>query len=422
MWMAFAAARAQGQFPPRREPSTVTTPATDIREVQISPRDVPFEIWMKEGPRLEIPWNVEVRPSRLSISQRYIVRLGVSVDSKKLAAAGERHELLIAAGFQLKDGSWHPNRGMLAAHIDKVPPKNTRLEFVMQAFLLPGDYTVGIALADRRTGKRSVVQRRVRVSGMSGDPLRDSIRTLPAVDFIQSERALLRGEPMEIYSKLFLPVNTRRPIRVDVMANYTPSFEYAGRRVPQQMVTGLMTGMLRVFSQLDVKNGALNLMALDLGRRKIIFEQYDQRDFDFAGLRDGLSTLNTATVDVRDLQNRLEAGAFFRKTLAERLAEPRHDRSSGGDGAPSNGDEPVRVIVVLSTPVLFERHTDLAPLPVEGDCHCRVFHLRYRLGSQNLFDDLSRVMQRLRPTAYDVDSPEAFRRALAKILAEIERL
>jgi hypothetical protein len=409
------------------EPGQVAPPPSSIKRIAVLPGEIPFEKWMSEGKREDIRWSVSVSRPRLSVSQRIIVRMTIRVDSKRIQSDGSARDFFVAAGFRMSEAGWHENRGMAAFRLEQSPPKNTYLEISLQAFLLPGDYTLGVLLYDKVQNLRSVDFRRVRVRGIEDDPLPKSFRTLPRVEFIQSERAFFSSEPTEITSRLHLPLGNRRPLRIEVLANYTPSYEFAGRRVPQQLIISLVTAMLRVLSQVEVQNGAVSVTALDLGRRRILFEQRDTRNFDFVGLRTGLATLNPAVVDVKDLQNRLAAGAYFREVLASKLADSAA-QNHGGNGSPflgsaaSASEEPFRAIIVVSTPVLFERRTDLAPLVPPADCNCRIYHVRYRLGTQDLWDELSRLVARFRPRRFEVSNPEDFRRALAAIMSDLQKL
>jgi len=49
----------------------------------------------------------------------------------------------------------------------------------------------------------------------------------------------------------------------------------------------------------------------------------------------------------------------------------------------------------------------------------RVYHLQYQLGPNNVWDDLPRVLRELAPRRFELQNPEEFRRALARILADL---
>jgi hypothetical protein len=396
-----------------------------LTETEVEPGEIPFDEWAAAGVREEIPWRVQVARPRLSISQRHMLRMTILLDGKKVGRSGASHFVVVAA-LRQAEGVWLENRGMLGVKVEAPPPKGTQIEIVLQAFVLPGKYTLGLLLYDRQQRKRSMTFREVRVSPISRDPLPDSARGLPRVEFIQSERAFLRSEPMEITTKLFLPVETRRPVNLDVLVNYTPSYEYSGRRGPQQQIISVMTGMLRVFSQLDLRNGTLNLTALDLARQRTFFEQRNVRDLDYPGLREALPSIHQASVDVKDLERRFEMVAYFRHVLSKKLAPLRPmagaEAGYGNHVLAAPPEDPYRVVIVVSAPMLFERRTDLQALPAPANCNCRVYHLRYRLGRGNDFDQLYRAMEKVRPKLFEIETPEQFRKVLARIIADLRAL
>jgi hypothetical protein len=96
--------------------------------------------------------------------------------------------------------------------------------------------------------------------------------------------------------------------------------------------------------------------------------------------------------------------------------------NDGGSYAGALAAEPLRVFIVVSSLVTFERGADLTPVrpPQGGDF--RVYHLQYHLGTANFWDDLPRVLRELAPRRFELQSPEEFRRALARILAELRAL
>src|SRR5207244_1175443 len=102
-----------------------------------------------------------------------------------------------------------------------------------------------------------------------------------------------------------------------------------------------------------------------------------------------------------------ERSVFFRKSLNERL------------GGPS---EPLRILVVITGLMQFERGSDLTPVSVQGDCHCRVYHVRLRLSKGDIFDDLEKLIKPLRPKTFDVASGHDMRKALAEIVHDLESL
>lgn len=401
-----------GAQPVLAQPST--PPASRLPEL-------PFEKWMAEGEREEIDWTVTVSRPRLSVSQRMIVFLTVSVGGKQVARSGPRHEYFFLVGVREREASWWPERGLVAARVDTPISRRDELQFNQQVYLLPGEYTLGLVLFDRVTGQRSTAQKKLRVPPLKNDPLPDASRTLPRVEFLQPERAVLRGVPEEIRSEMWLPVTSRRRLELEVIVNFTPTVELTGRRRGQEQNLGLMIGMLRVLSQLEPANGSLHLAALDLERQRVAFEQRNARELDFAALRRAMASLNPNVVNVRDLSRRLENPAFFRDYVGQRLRAPlEHPAADGSDG--SSNPPPMRVLILASSLVQFEYRSNLTPLPAIPDCNCRIYHLQYRLGFGNVWDDIPRLLANQKVKRFTLNNPEDFRRALARILTELRAL
>jgi len=112
-------------------------------------------------------------------------------------------------------------------------------------------------------------------------------------------------------------------------------------------------------------------------------------------------------VSTAALQGAKNNGAFFRDFLGQRLSS----ENAGGD--------PMRVIIVVTSAQLFENGSDLRPLQVEGDCHCRVYYLRFRLSINDVFDQLERFMKPLRPRVFNLIGARDLRKALAEIVEDL---
>jgi hypothetical protein len=189
-----------------------------------------------------------------------------------------------------------------------------------------------------------------------------------------------------------------------------------------------MLGIIKVFSQMELANGSLHITAFDLLRRRVLFEQDASGGLDWPRLHAALAQVNPLSIPVQALEGRRQNAAFLRELLQRRLP-PSADASvhagNGGNGS-SDGHltaaEPLRVFIVVSSPVIFERGADLSPVlpPRGGDF--RVYYLQYHLSAANLWDDLPRVLRELAPRRFQLQTPDEFRRALARILADLHEL
>jgi hypothetical protein len=109
------------------------------------------------------------------------------------------------------------------------------------------------------------------------------------------------------------------------------------------------------------------------------------------------------------LQGAKSNGAFFRDFLNQRLA-------------PAGPEDPLRVIIVVTSSMLFEKGADLEPIRSEGDCHCRIYHLRFRLNINDVFDQLGRFMRPLRPRTFNLMTARDLRKVIAEIMEDLQNL
>ena len=257
--------------------------------------------------------------------------------------------------------------------------------------------------------------RRVRVPPLTNDPLPGADSALPVAEFMlpaQGPDNLFRPE---LRGKLNLTLATRRRVHVEVLANFSASEEYAGRRGIQFINHSILLPTINVLSQIQLTNGTLGLTALDLDGRQVLFEQTDLRPLDWPRLRDAVAALRTDVVDLRTLAARRERAAFFREVLQQKLA-------ATTASSLATGEKPFRVFLIVGSGFLFPLGSDLEPVQASKNCDCRVYYMQYRVTYANLWDDLIRVIRPLEPKHFRVLTPMEMRRALATILADIGSL
>ena len=386
--------------------------------------NIPFQKWMTEGERKEIPWQVKVYPAALRLHQRLSMRVDVLVKGESLERMGPVQELVLIERLADSDGHWLERHGIGWARVDKPLPSGASLAMTLQAVVLPGEYTLGLVLYDMVTGRRSVMRRPVHVPGLHNDPLPDAFRNLPRVEFLQTFQGPGVGPRASVSSRLWLPVNTRRAVRIEVLVNFSPSEEFTGSKWFDQFNVGTMLTLLSVLSQLDVHNGSLRVTGLDLMRRRVVFEQDHVQELEWGRLIKTLRESNPQVVDKNVLEGRKQNAAFFREEMVRRLAEGAHPpgEATGDNGSPGAGEAPLRVLLVVSSAMLFPRGADLAPLLRMEHSQIRVYHLRYQVGPANLYDELHRILKPLGPRTFTMDSAMDVRRALGEILRELRKL
>ncbi|HEV8384490.1 MAG TPA: hypothetical protein VGQ11_06420 [Candidatus Acidoferrales bacterium] len=412
-----------------------------------APPEIPFADWIRETNRADLPWSVEVSPPQLSILQRLTVEFRVRVPAKALARLGPTYQLFLEVRVKEAGAAgWLDERGTVGTRLLERVPKQAYFEFSTQALVRPGDYTAGFVLFDRVSGLRSVATRSFKVRALSGDPLPDISRDLPPVEFFQRAVDQEREPLREIKSRLWLPVPTRRPVQIELLVNFaateptTPSPGMSGLpetvqhrarslRTRHQQNLARMLGIVKVFSQMEIPSGSLHITAVDTLRRSIIFEQDAAGGLNWRRLSAALDQMNPLSIPVQALAGRRQNAAFFRDVLERRLAQsvsapPAHagNGGNGGSDGASPASEPLRVFIVVSAPVIFDRGSDLSPVAAPRGRDYRIYHLQYRFGAGYDFDDLSRLLRNLTPRRFYLQTAEDFRRAMARLLADLRAL
>ena len=125
---------------------------------------------------------------------------------------------------------------------------------------------------------------------------------------------------------------------------------------------------------------------------------------------EALKKAQSPELSAQALQGSKNNGAFFREFLSQRI------NSEGFDGSP------IRVLIIVTSSQLFQRGSDLTPLQVEGDCRCRVYHLRFRLNMADVFDEIEKIIKPLHPRTFNLITPRDLRKAIAEIVGDLEKL
>jgi hypothetical protein len=409
-----------------------------------NPPQIPFAEWITETKRADLPWSINVSSPQLSVLQRFAVEFRVRVPAKALRLLGPTCQL--ALDVRLKETGaerWLDDHEIVQSRVLERMPKQNSIEFSVQALVQPGNYTAGFILFDRISGKRSVATRVLRVRSLGGDPLPEISRNLPPVEFFQRGVDQDREALPEIKSRLWLPVPTRRPVQIELLVNFAPPEPAAGPpgmsgvpasaernartlRARHQRSVGHMLGMLKVFSQMEIPNGSLHITALDIPRRNVFFEQDAAGELDWPRLRAALARINPLSIPIQALEGRRQNAAFFRELLQRRLPQPdpavsahAGNGSNGGSDAAPSAPEPLRIFIIVSAPMVFERGSDLSPAVAPRGADYRVYHFEYRFGVGYMWDDLPRLLRELAPRRFDLQTAEDFRRAMAHLLQDL---
>jgi hypothetical protein len=405
----------------------------------------PFDRWLAESRQTQIRWSVIVAPPELSTHQRMILRVAARVDGRELEK--RRGSGGLVGLVEYGDGAgkvWRNHASVDAAKLQGALAQQY-LDVSFFAFVLPGDYTISLAVCDPKTLEHSVAVRKVHVGGVKNDPLPGSWTQLPAVDVIPGS-----FDPPDVWylpgveTRLNLPIKTKRPLHVQLLVNATPTERAAGSAVALRDNMSLLAPALKILTQMRLTNGTIDAAVLDLTHRQVVFEQKNLASLDWAGLRTFFLETKPGIIDVHALADRGKMLGFFGGQVARRLA-------SRNDGA-------VQVVIVLSGPAFFEDQEPAVAPTEAADPSRQLIYIRYRayqpprryppgvrvppgrIGRGGRFpappvnldpdypvppmkeDDLEKTAEPMNARVFDAASALQFRRVLAAVVEQLSRM
>lgn len=393
---------------------------------------IPFPDWLAKGDHADLDWSTHISGSELSNYQRLWVHVSVGIGGSELAARRDHGKLIALIQFTDARGVHYRTHKALDLKNVAKDGKPPDLAYTQDVFVRPGDYRVALALFDAKTHDYNLALKSLHVPPLKHDALPDAWRDLPLIEFPEDTDPPDSWFLPSSRCRLNLPLKTPNRARVTVLVNLTGS-ERAARymRASRHNLETLIPA-LRVLSEIDVKNGSLDIVLLDLARRRVAFRQNDVRSLDWLGLKAALAAADNNLIDVHSLEHRKQNAQFFTREVKHLLSAP-------GETA----------LIVLSGPMIFSAGENLRPLRMEPDCPCNIFYIRYHswfrrplsssffeqagarrpsnaapigFGLRAQLDELEHTLSPLKPRLFDVAMPEQFRKALAGILLEISNL
>ncbi|HEV2961846.1 MAG TPA: hypothetical protein VG649_08495 [Candidatus Angelobacter sp.] len=396
-----------------------------------------FEQWQKQGPREQIPWKIRLLPTGLSFFQRLAAHIEIEADADHILKHSKTGR--VVAMIQLTDskGDSYRNDGKIELSEMK-EVRNSNAIFSWNAFVLPGQYAVDLALYDTQSGEHDFARQRLRIPPLKSDPLPALWQDLPAVEFWAPNDSKDTDNLFhpDIDGKLKLQIATARPVRIELLADFTPSEVFGGSHTSYMHYLSGVVPTLKIFSQMELTNGTLEVDTLNLKDRKVTFEEEvtaqknadanDQNEaalkgLDWPRLKNTLKANDPGTVNVRVLQDRHPTPIFLRDELLRRIAagigKPAPDKSSL-----------LRVYILLSGPLdsysFNGSEFNAIPESLPEQCACLIYYLEYDLfwGRSGVFNTVGKVEKMLKPfklRTFSISSASDARRALAIMLEEI---
>jgi hypothetical protein len=413
--------------------------------------DLPFKIWLEGKNTTQIPWSVIVKSHRLSGYQRLDATISVFAFLDKKDISGGEGQLLTVV--RITDAQGREYEARRSSNLKRpTDGQSSELGLTFRAYLLPGDYKVDTAIYSVASKTHSASHQTLAINAIPNDPLPGAWTNLPVVEFYP----MVRPPFGLVDTRLQLPLQTNRNVRVDVLANVTPTHAYKPSTFIYRRSVGALFQEFDILSQISVKNGTLNIAALDLDDQKIQFERNDVDTINPRTIWRALMSHDSNVASADSISHQTKEAGFFVSQVKQRLSAPI-----------ANGADATRVIIVLSNQMAFPKGEDLSPISVEEDCNCRVFYIRNHVlldpdfmqvmmkmpsggptgpsagpegspppgsspqtpphlppindRSTNIIDidRLEKTLAPLHPHIFDVNSPEDFRKAIATILSEI---
>jgi hypothetical protein len=424
--------------------------------------------------RAQIPWKMTISPAALDHHQRLRVTIAITVEGREMVKRPASGQLRILIQFNDDQGGTYEDHGILELKDVSAHIRASGFYYTHDAFVRPGDYRVGVALVDTATKEHSFARRSLHVDELKDDPLPVSWNTLAPVEILSHDDVPESWYLPYIAGRLYLPLPTSRPMRVEVLMNLPA--EDATAKFYRTSMSALLPSFKALF-QIGGQAALLDAAVIDLTHQRVSFEQSQGRDLDWSSLKNALGLANPNVIDVHSLGTRSKSVDFFLSEVRRRLeagAKWRADTATPSNGNAGEGSvvkvrEPLNVMIVLSGPMMFAKGTDLHPIQVEENPDCPVYYIRYHTpleprkivsyllptapvsqrptGARNSGraptpettatgpttvtsvdpfspeegDALENTLKPLRPRLFDVASPEQFRKALAAILEEIGR-
>jgi len=401
---------------------------------------LPIDGWLHGVDRQDFPWKIYLSAPRLTFQQRYLVQVRVNIAAEILQNAAPRADLHFLV--KVSDDRGHWLSGENYNHLSIPPGLNadSEIEFDSGLYLRPGSYTIAVIAYDSVRSNGNLWRRPLRVRPLKDDPLPQLDRDLPQVEFVSEFPSdsltfdtggqFPRARPVPAFGpsndqtwplghgREWLPVSNARPIRIDLIMDFSGWTDPKEKIQPSAQAYRQSVGRLlqigSVISHLAPRRGCIRVSSLDVFRMRTILDRVEAGDLDWDIVQRSTTHLDQFTVDVHALEKRKQVAEFFRRFLKQAVSDPA--------GCGSDLEVPLHVVIVaLAGRLQFPSGTRSERVELEACDECRFYYLRpEEIGPGYGFDDVERILKSLRARQYALSGPREFRRALAKIILDVE--
>lgn len=384
-----------------------------------------FDRWAHEGPRQDVRWTVRALSRGLSVHQRMVAHLEAEIPGSELAKRAKDGRLVTLVQVEDESGQQSRDYGFIELKGVTADIRKQAVIVSWDAFALPGRYKVTLGLYDGASGEHNLAHASLRVPALKDDGFAEIWQGLPNWEFWAplTEPADTVYRP-DIESRLHLKLATRSPLQIVVLADLTASDEFYGSSDLYSSFLALAVPLVKDLSQIEIENGSLSVVAVDLRKRKVTFEQDHVQTLDWARLKTALAAQDTlGTVAVKALQHKA-APDFLREELLRRLPATREGSAAPlGPRAPSGPARPFRVFILVGGSMSSYAFPHFPPIAAAQAENCVVYHLQYDAPwTTGASGEVKKMLAPLAIRTFKVRSAESVRQALRTILNELGRM
>ena len=390
------------------------------------PPDIPLAEWLRGPNRSDFPWKVGFREPWLTFQQRHTVQVRADFRQRDL----RKHNIsLDDLHFILKIASenqdWLPEQAYTHAEIK--PEYGDELSSIATFYARPGKYKVALIAYDSKNRNGNVWHSNLTVPAVKDDPLPDTDRNLPIVQFLPQATTPRSPHGFGIHrvvfdssafgaGKLNLPVSNNQPIQLDVLVNLSLSdaSNFRDHQAPDWLYQANADTLLQignVISQVDLKNGCVRLTAIDVLRQETFVERADAATMDWDKLARQVKDLQRIKIAAKVLSNQKNTGDVF-ASLVEELVD--------GPVCQSAGPAALHVVAVVGDAFLFPSNAPRRVLHVRNESRAYYFKLM-PIGAGN-WDQLEAMLKPMHPTHFEFANSVRFRRALAAFIDQLKTI
>ncbi len=384
--------------------------------------NIPFDKWLEGEHNAKIDWSLGVSPPILTELQRLMTSVTATVDGDTLKKRYHSGPMLLF--LEARDHQGRRYRTHIVLSLPKGTDYTAGWKWTEDICVLPGDYEIAAAIYDTESKEHSLRRTKLRVPELRHDPLPGAWSGSPTLE---------NGGRSCYDSRLRLPLTTGKPVQIDLIIN-----------TPVDARTGI-GARLMVISELDISNGSMTGIALDLENRRLSAQKVvgalDPNSFLGPLPNDSRYLVNAHALEidnkdaqffVSEIRKRVEltipGAQHVLIIVSDRKSSPKDEELDPIQATPAAG---TRVFYVRCGLPPFDSFWDRdyfpprvaaqIPVPPNGGVDGTVSQIPW-LAPPPRPDSLERTLDPLHPRPFDVTTPIEFRHALAEIITEISRL